>query len=292
LVLQHQSSSLRQSPNTPMPAVHMPLHPQQQQMQQQHPAQGAKLIQGGGGGGAPAEMPTFMPHQSPNIHSGPTSLNYSSNHTMGPYSLNSSMQGGGGGGLSSHNNSAHSSFNHSRLGGAGGGSASSNNNNNMSGRGSFGGSNSSRRHGAGAGGLPTPGSMLNAVDPKRRMSGNSGPATPTSAHGGLPHNVPPPGPCTSGDPSDKGSKQLIVNYLAPEVQEPELFDLFEQFGQIECVKIVQDKQNGGTKGFGFVYFSNSANAANAIKYLHGHDFRGTYLRVGFAVPQPSSSAEY
>jgi len=87
------------------------------------------------------------------------------------------------------------------------------------------------------------------------------------------------------DPNDKGPKQLIVNYLAPTVKESELFALFEQFGPCECAKIVLDKDTGATKGFGFVYFASSKNAATAMKYLQGFEFYGKYLRVGYAVPQ-------
>lgn len=95
------------------------------------------------------------------------------------------------------------------------------------------------------------------------------------------------------DPADdKGPKQLIVNYIAPNVTEFELRALFEQFGPVDTARIIYDKHSGGTKGFGFIYFVYSEHAAKAIKYLQGFELYGKYLRVGYAVPQrppPSAS---
>jgi len=94
---------------------------------------------------------------------------------------------------------------------------------------------------------------------------------------------PPPVP--DMDPNDKGPKQLIINYIAAPVQEKELYDLFVQFGVLECAKIIQDKETGGTKGFGFVYFASSADAATAMEKLQGFELYGKFIRVGYAVPQ-------
>jgi hypothetical protein len=84
---------------------------------------------------------------------------------------------------------------------------------------------------------------------------------------------------------DNGPKQLIVNYIAPQVTELELKALFEQFGPVECARIIYDKHSGGTKGYGFVYYQWSDHAAKAIKFLQGFELYGKYLRVGYAVPQ-------
>ena len=86
-------------------------------------------------------------------------------------------------------------------------------------------------------------------------------------------------------PDDKGPKQLIVNYIPPLVEPCELFALFEQFGPLECVKIMMNQQTGDSRGFGFIYFVNSADAAEAAKDMQGFEMYGKTLRVGYAVPQ-------
>jgi len=51
----------------------------------------------------------------------------------------------------------------------------------------------------------------------------------------------------------------------------DLFYFFEQFklGKIVSVRIMTDKENGRSKGFGFVSYDNSHSANMAIKVING-----------------------
>lgn len=77
----------------------------------------------------------------------------------------------------------------------------------------------------------------------------------------------------------------------------ELQDLFSQFGEVESVRIVRDRQSGRSRGFGFVEM-NANDGALAIKELNGKEFGGRKLLVNEAKqqePRPrqqSSRANY
>lgn len=87
------------------------------------------------------------------------------------------------------------------------------------------------------------------------------------------------------DPNDVGPRQLIVNYLAPSVTESELRAVFEQYGPVQCSRVIYDKNTSQSKGYGFIYYYNSAHAAAAQVGLQNFEFRGKAIRVAFAVPQ-------
>ena len=132
------------------------------------------------------------------------------------------------------------------------------------------GSSSSSFHGHHPQGLSN-GLLAQALPPP--PTSNSQPVTDPSQHQRL------------RDPNDKGAKQLIVKFLAPQVTETELRQLFAQFGPVEYSRMIYDANTGSSKGYGFVYYYRSADAAKAVQGLDSFELYGRYLRVGFAIPQ-------
>ena len=63
--------------------------------------------------------------------------------------------------------------------------------------------------------------------------------------------------------------------------ETELENLFSQFGQVTKVNIIQDRETGRSRGFGFVEME-SESATAAISALDGTEFEGRNLRVNVA----------
>lgn len=98
-------------------------------------------------------------------------------------------------------------------------------------------------------------------------------------------NPPVPQGTKLRDPNDKGPKQLIVKFLAPQVTETELRALFQQYGPVEYSRMIYDSGSGGSKGYGFIYYYRSADAAAAVSAMDGFELYGRFLRVGFAIPQ-------
>jgi len=85
-----------------------------------------------------------------------------------------------------------------------------------------------------------------------------------------------------------GSKLFIGN-LAYSVTEGALTEKLSEFGQVESVKIITDRDTGHSKGFGFVEMGSAAEANAAIGGLNGQDMDGRAIKVSEAKPQQSGS---
>ena len=68
----------------------------------------------------------------------------------------------------------------------------------------------------------------------------------------------------------------------------DLFNLFSQFGEVTSAKIINDKESGRSKGFGFVEMESSEDALKAIASLNESEVMGRKLIVNEARPQEKS----
>lgn len=75
------------------------------------------------------------------------------------------------------------------------------------------------------------------------------------------------------------SKTLFVGNLSWSARHDDLRRLFEAYGQLESVRLMTERETGRSRGFGFVTFSEEANADKAKTELDGKDFHGRPLRV-------------
>ncbi|MEZ7197776.1 RNA recognition motif domain-containing protein [Pseudodesulfovibrio karagichevae] len=80
------------------------------------------------------------------------------------------------------------------------------------------------------------------------------------------------------------SKKLYVGNLSWSSTEAEVRTAFEAFGQVTSVKLVEDRETGRPRGFGFVEMDD-AGAREAIAALDGKDFGGRNLKVNEAKPR-------
>lgn len=78
---------------------------------------------------------------------------------------------------------------------------------------------------------------------------------------------------------------IYVGNLDYKVQENDLKGIFEDYGTVDSVKIISDKFNGRSKGFGFVSMENTEEAKNAIEDLNGASFENRELVVNEARPK-------
>jgi RNA recognition motif-containing protein len=62
---------------------------------------------------------------------------------------------------------------------------------------------------------------------------------------------------------------IYVGNLDYKVNEQDLEKLFSKYGKVSSAKIIADKYNGRSKGFGFVEMENQDEAKQAIKALDG-----------------------
>ena len=79
--------------------------------------------------------------------------------------------------------------------------------------------------------------------------------------------------------------KLYVGNLPYSTTEDDLKELFSAHGTVSSVRLINDRETGRSKGFGFVEFENDDEAKAAIEGLHGKDFGGRALVVNEARPQ-------
>ena len=78
---------------------------------------------------------------------------------------------------------------------------------------------------------------------------------------------------------------IYVGNLSYEVNEEDLRQAFEPFGQISSARVITDRDTGRSKGFGFVEMPNDAEAQSAISDLNGKELQGRALKVNEARPR-------
>ena len=80
-------------------------------------------------------------------------------------------------------------------------------------------------------------------------------------------------------------KNIFVGNLSFGATEDSVRALFEQYGTIERVNIITDRDTGQSRGFGFVEMAGNAEAQRAIQELDGREFEGRALKVNEARPK-------
>ena len=84
------------------------------------------------------------------------------------------------------------------------------------------------------------------------------------------------------------SKKIYVGNLSFDATEEQVRDLFAEFGTIESLAMINDRDTGRFRGFAFVEMEDSsANAA--IKALNGKELDGRELNVNEARPREERS---
>jgi RNA recognition motif-containing protein len=84
---------------------------------------------------------------------------------------------------------------------------------------------------------------------------------------------------------DSVSMKLYVGNLPYSTTEEDLRKLFSQYGNVDSVAVITDRDTGRSKGFGFVEFPDENEARNAISALSGQEFGGRALTVNEARPK-------
>ena len=80
-------------------------------------------------------------------------------------------------------------------------------------------------------------------------------------------------------------KKLYVGNLSYSVSNANLEEMFAPFGTVRSAQVIQDRDTGRSKGFGFVEMESDEQAAAAITALNGQDMDGRALTVNEAKPR-------
>ena len=80
-------------------------------------------------------------------------------------------------------------------------------------------------------------------------------------------------------------KKLYVGNLSYQVSSSDLEQLFSQYGTVQSAQVIQDRDTGRSKGFGFVEMSSDAEAQAAIQGFNEQQHQGRPLAVNEARPR-------
>ena len=81
------------------------------------------------------------------------------------------------------------------------------------------------------------------------------------------------------------STKLYVGNLSFGITSDDLQEHFAQAGTVESANVVEDRDTGRSRGFGFVEMSSSDEAQAAIEQFNGQDLDGRSLVVNEARPR-------
>ena len=85
------------------------------------------------------------------------------------------------------------------------------------------------------------------------------------------------------------SMKLYVGNLAFATSSQELQELFAQAGTVESASVVEDRDTGRSRGFGFVEMSSKEEGEAAIAQFNGKEVNGRALNVNEARPRENRS---
>lgn len=80
-------------------------------------------------------------------------------------------------------------------------------------------------------------------------------------------------------------KKLYVGNLPYNVSSSDLEQMFAAFGAVQSAQVIEDRETGRSKGFGFVEMGSDKDAQAAIAGLNGQDHGGRPLTVNEAKPR-------
>jgi RNA recognition motif-containing protein len=78
---------------------------------------------------------------------------------------------------------------------------------------------------------------------------------------------------------------LYVGNLSYRTSSQDLQEMFAQFGTVTSAQVVEDRETGRSKGFGFVEMASDDEAQAAINGVHGKEIDGRSLTVNEARPR-------
>ncbi len=78
---------------------------------------------------------------------------------------------------------------------------------------------------------------------------------------------------------------IYISNLSFDVNDSDLRELFEEYGQVSSAKVITDKFSGKSRGFGFVEMANDEDGRKAIEELNQAEYDGKTINVSVAKPR-------
>ena len=78
---------------------------------------------------------------------------------------------------------------------------------------------------------------------------------------------------------------IYVGNLAYEINQEDISEVFNEYGNVQRVHIPKDRETGRVRGFAFVEMKSEANENKAIEILNGAEWMGRDIKVDKARPR-------
>jgi len=78
---------------------------------------------------------------------------------------------------------------------------------------------------------------------------------------------------------------IYVSNLSFKVDDEDLKQVFEEYGEVSSAKVIRDRDTGRSRGFGFVEMSDQESATKAIEELNQAEYDGKVITVNEARPK-------
>ena len=78
---------------------------------------------------------------------------------------------------------------------------------------------------------------------------------------------------------------IYVGNVSYQTDDSRLVELFSEFGEVTSARVINDRETGRSKGFGFVEMADDTAATAAIEALNEKEIDGRTLRVNEARPR-------
>lgn len=85
---------------------------------------------------------------------------------------------------------------------------------------------------------------------------------------------------------------IFVGNLSFQTTQEDLLATFSQFGNVERVNIITDRDSGQPRGFAFVEMTEKRDAETAISQLNGAELNGRAMNVNEARPKPQGGSGF
>jgi RNA recognition motif-containing protein len=82
---------------------------------------------------------------------------------------------------------------------------------------------------------------------------------------------------------------IFISNLSFRINDEDLRQLFEDYGEINSAKVITDRYTGKSRGFGFVEMANDELAKKAIEELDRAEYDGKVITVSVAKPKAERS---
>ena len=82
---------------------------------------------------------------------------------------------------------------------------------------------------------------------------------------------------------------IYISNLSHGINDANLHELFNEYGEISSAKVITDRESGRSRGFGFVEMKNDDEGQKAISELNEAEYDGRIISVAVARPRTERS---